>query len=81
MKRSEKEQEVQNLSRFFSNRSFIVLADYCGLTVKEVTELRTGLRAVGSEMKVVKNTLAQIATRDTELSGLKEYSCVKAGSS
>ena len=39
----------------------IVLFDYRGLTVSEVTELRRKLRETGSDFKVYKNTLAKRA--------------------
>lgn len=73
MNRTEKEQEVQRLGEFFKNSNFTVLADYCGLTVKDVTDLRRSLREANTEMKVVKNTLAQIAVRDSEMKVLVEH--------
>lgn len=39
----------------------IVLFDYRGLTVSEVTDLRRKLREIGSDFKVYKNTLAKRA--------------------
>ncbi len=43
----------------------MVLTDYKGMTVAELTELRRLLRTSSLEYGVVKNTLAKIATRDT----------------
>ncbi len=73
MKRSEKEQMVKELSDRFKKAELTILADYCGLTVAEVTNLRRSLRDNQAEMKVVKNTLAQRAVEDTELVALKTY--------
>jgi large subunit ribosomal protein L10 len=39
----------------------VVVTHYLGLTVAEMTDLRTRLRAQGAKLKVVKNTLAQKA--------------------
>lgn len=44
--------------------SIAVSADYRGLTVAQITELRRALRPVGAEVKVVKNTLAAMAARE-----------------
>jgi len=73
LKRSEKEQSVRELTDRFKQAQFAVLTDYCGLTVAQLTELRRTLRESQAEMKVVKNTLAQLAIQDTELKILKDY--------
>ncbi len=41
--------------------SIAISADYRGLTVRQLTELRRALRAANAEVKVVKNTLAVMA--------------------
>ncbi len=43
----------------------MVLTDYKGLTVSDLSTLRNSLKATGSEFKVVKNTLALIASKGT----------------
>ena len=43
--------------------SVAISADYRGLTVAQLTELRRALRPSGAEVKVVKNTLAAMAAR------------------
>jgi large subunit ribosomal protein L10 len=50
-----------------------VLTDFRGLSVAEITELRTLLRKSAVEYTVVKNTLAKIAVKDTNLAGLAAY--------
>lgn len=49
-----------------------VVADYRGLNVAQVTELRKQLRAAGVEFQVLKNTLVRRATESTDLSALDE---------
>jgi len=53
--------------------SSVVVAEYRGLTVAEVTELRRALREEGVELKVYKNRLVQRATEATGLTELDEY--------
>jgi large subunit ribosomal protein L10 len=51
----------------------VIMADYRGMKVKEMTELRSALRKEGVEMKVVKNTLVKIAADENGVEGLDEY--------
>src|SRR6185295_5433261 len=44
-----------------------MFAEYRGLTVKEITELRSALRDVDTSFKVVKNTLTRIAAQEAGL--------------
>jgi large subunit ribosomal protein L10 len=71
--RREKELVVQELIEKFSNSKSAILTDYRGLNVAEVTELRAKLREAGVEYKVVKNTLAYLAAKETGYEGIKEY--------
>ncbi len=73
MNKPEKQKEIQELSNRFKSAGLTVLADYRGLTVDEITKLRRSLREAKAEMKVVKNTLAQIAVKDTEMAVLQEH--------
>lgn len=60
--------EIQNK---FKDSSSTVVAEYRGLSVAEITELRRTLRAEGVEMKVYKNTLASLAADAAGYSDLK----------
>jgi large subunit ribosomal protein L10 len=64
---------VQDLSKKLANSRSIVLADYRGLKVSEVTQLRSELRKAGVEFRVVKNTITTLAVRQLGLSGLELY--------
>jgi large subunit ribosomal protein L10 len=48
----------------------VVFADYRGLSVADMQELRRNLRSAGIEFKVVKNTLTQLAVKDLEIEEL-----------
>ncbi len=71
--RQQKEQMVSELKEKFETAQVVVLADYRGISVKKVTELRAKLRSAGCEMKVAKNTLAQIAAKEVGIEGLDDY--------
>lgn len=59
------------LGRLNSSPFFIVL-DYRGLTVTNFTELRKRLRASGSEVHVVKNSIFRVAAKEAGLADLKK---------
>ncbi len=71
--RSEKEATVSQVAEKFSKSQSVVLADYRGLNVLEVTELRKKLREAGVEYKVIKNTLTSRAAKAANIEGLDEY--------
>ncbi len=48
-----------------------VAAEYCGLTVEEMTELRAKARDGGVYLRVVKNTLAKRAVEGTDFECMK----------
>ena len=68
-----KEPVVQDIKVKLEASQGAVLADYRGLNVAEVTELRNKLREAGVEFKVVKNTLTRIAAHQIGLEGLDPY--------
>ncbi len=74
-KRSQKEQEVQQLHNDLLGVSTLVLTTFTGLTVAQETDLRRQVQASGGRYHVVKNTLAARAAKGTPaeslLSGLK----------
>lgn len=47
--------------------SATILAEYRGLNVEQLAELRSNLRNAGGEFKVYKNTLVRLAARELEL--------------
>jgi large subunit ribosomal protein L10 len=71
--REGKEQVVTEVADKFKNSQCTVIADYRGLNVAQVTELRKQLREAGIEFQVIKNTLARRATVGAELTELNEH--------
>jgi large subunit ribosomal protein L10 len=65
--RSEKVAVVDEVRERFDGTSAAILAEYRGLSVGQLADLRTRLRAAGGEFKVYKNTLVRFAARDLGL--------------
>lgn len=61
MKRSEKEQIIADVSGKVSRAKSLFFADFTGITVEEVNELRREFRKSGIEYRVIKNTLVRKA--------------------
>lgn len=66
-----KKSVVSEIEDHFRNSSSTVVAEYRGLSVAEITELRRALRAEGAEMKIYKNTLASRAAENAGYGDLK----------
>ena len=73
MGREEKATSIAELREKLGDARGAVLTDFRGLSVAEITELRTLLRKSAVEYKVIKNTLAKLAVKDTGLAGLASY--------
>lgn len=52
---------VEEVVEKFEKASSVVVVDYRGLTVEEVTNLRKELREAGVEMRVIKNTYLKLS--------------------
>src|SRR5699024_8444346 len=68
-----KKQQVDVIAESLKNSVSTVIVDYRGLTVSEVTELRSQLREAGVEFKVLKNTVVRRAADQVGLEDLNEY--------
>ena len=68
LNKEEKGQAIADLKKRFSEAKAAIFTDYKGMTVAELSELRRLLRASDVEYRVVKNTLARVASQDTPLS-------------
>ncbi|HJM43022.1 MAG: 50S ribosomal protein L10 [Nitrospinota bacterium] len=67
-----KEKKVAEIRERFENARGAILADFRGLNVSEITELRRTLKANQAEMRVVKNRLVRLAVRETPFSILEK---------
>lgn len=73
MNREQKKASVKDLKERFQKASITLLADYKGLEVNELNELRQKLFDNSAKLQVVKNTLAKLAVAETELEPLSEH--------
>lgn len=60
-KRPQKEAVVGDIKELLDRSSVVMVVDYRGLTVAEITDLRRKLRPLGSSVVVAKNTLMGVA--------------------
>ena len=73
MVRPEKVAVVEELKDKLSRAQAVVVTDYRGLNVQEITELRHKLREAGVEYKVAKNTLTTRAAKEVDLPDLEQF--------
>ncbi len=66
MEKAVKLVELEKLVDNFTNAQVAICADFRGLSVAKMTNLRRELRKVGANGKVVRNTLARIAVAKVE---------------
>lgn len=67
-----KKVRVEEITEKFKTAATVVVVDYRGLTVGQITELRKQLREAGVEFKVYKNTMTRRAIEVLGLEGLNE---------
>ena len=72
MNRDEKAAIISELNESFSKSKFSVVADYRGLTVAQMQQIRIELRKHNSELRVAKNTLLKRAVTETESAVLSD---------
>lgn len=65
--RAEKNELVATLHGVFSSTSVVVVAHYSGLSVAQMTDLRSRMRQAGGRLKVAKNRLVKLALEGTEI--------------
>ena len=59
-----KEDAVKALEEEFEGYNGYIFTDYRGMTVAQLTELRTQLRKNDAQYRVIKNRFAKIAMKD-----------------
>lgn len=69
--REEKAKIISDLSDEFKSSDAVVVCEYKGLSVTELEDLRNLARESEVKVRVVKNTLASIAFKNAEISGIE----------
>jgi large subunit ribosomal protein L10 len=72
MDRAQKTECIEELTDRFGRAPIVIVTDYRGLNVAQITELRAKVRAADGEYLVAKNTLSRIAIKETGASGIQE---------
>ncbi|RPH49835.1 MAG: 50S ribosomal protein L10 [Desulfobacteraceae bacterium] len=72
MKIEEKKRITEDLHGKFSRSKVVIATDYKGLNVEAISDLRKKLREFEIEYRVVKNTLLDRASEDTEAALIKD---------
>ena len=73
MPRTEKIARVAELKQRIEGSSALLLAEYRGLTVTEITELRRSLHEADAKFAVIKNTLMTRAAAEAGIEDLAPY--------
>lgn len=68
----EKQLIVSEIAEKMTQSHSIVITDYRGLNVEQVTELRRRLREAGVEYRVLKNTMVRFAAQQVGIEGLDD---------
>jgi len=68
----EKKAVVAEISEQIAQAQTVVVAEYRGLGVTDMTQLRVKARSSGVYFRILKNTLARRAVQDTPFSGLAD---------
>lgn len=67
LNRSEKQSVVEKVTGLAATAQTLVLAEYRGITVADMTKLRSDARKQGVQLSVLKNTLARRAVKGSGL--------------
>ena len=73
MNKESKQQVVAEMHEKLQRAKAVFLADFRGMNVGKATDLRNELRKAAVEYKVVKNTLLDLASRETDKESLSPY--------
>jgi len=72
VERAQKREVVTALHDVFADTGVIVIAHYAGLTVAQMTQLRSDMKSAGGQVKVAKNRLAKLALEGTDAKGIAD---------
>ncbi|WP_315601676.1 50S ribosomal protein L10 [Treponema socranskii] len=64
---------IEAAKKAFSDYNDFIFADYRGMTVEQITQLRRKLREQSAVLKVVKNNFARIAFADMKIDNVADY--------
>lgn len=65
--------QVAELKELFNGAEAIFVAEYRGLSVAQITDLRKAIRTAGGSAKVARNRLAKIALKEVEMPSPEDF--------
>ena len=69
---NQKKEEVTALANKIKEANLVLLVDYRGINVEDVTNLRTSVRNTNAEYKVIKNNITRRALAEAGIEGLED---------
>jgi large subunit ribosomal protein L10 len=73
MNKEAKKNYIEEMKKNFSSNEAVMVAQYQGLNVTELDELRRQLREKGIIFKITKNRITKIALKDSPVKDLEKY--------
>ena len=70
---AKKQSDAEELKSKFEKSKLVILADYRGINVEDITKIRADLKKTESEYVVAKNSTLRFAVKGTEVEGISEY--------
>lgn len=71
MNKNKKKTYIEEMKNFFTKTSSVLVTHYQGLTVKQIDELRSEMRAKGIMFKITKNRITKLALEGTKYKKLE----------
>jgi len=69
MQKQQKTKVIKDIKEKFEKSKVIILTDYKGLKMSQLSDLRKKLRKIDAEYKVFKNTMINLAIKDKAIEG------------
>ena len=73
MSKENKKNYIEEMKKNFSSNNSVMIAQYQGLNVNELDELRKQLREKGILFKITKNRITKLAIKETPVKDLEKY--------
>ena len=70
---AKKQSDAEELKNKFEKSKLVILADYRGINVEDITKIRADLKKSNSEYVVAKNSTLRFAVKGSDIEGISEY--------
>ena len=70
---AKKQSDAEVLKEKFNKSKLVILADYRGINVGDITKIRSDLRKAECEYVVAKNSTMRFAVKGSDIEGISEY--------